>query len=56
MLFGALGRPQGSRLISRATVPLHLAPILRADVVEVALRAVPSLMRKDAVIEFRTRS
>ena len=42
----------GARLVSRATVPLHLAPILRADVMEVALRAVPGLMRKDAVIEF----
>ena len=52
VLFGALGRPQGAPLVSRATVPLHLAPILRADVVEVALRAVPGLMRKDAVIEF----
>jgi len=52
LLFGAVGRPHGTRLVSRATVPLHLAPILRPDVVEVALRAVPGLMRKDAVIEF----
>jgi hypothetical protein len=52
LLFGAVGRPQGARLVSRATVPLHLAPVLRADVVEVALRAVPGLMRKDVRIEF----
>ena len=52
LLFGAIGRPQGARLVSRATVPLHLAPVLRADVVEVALRAIPGLMRKDARIEF----
>jgi hypothetical protein len=51
LLFGAVGRPQGKPLVSRATTPLLLAPILRADVVEVALRAISGLMKRDAVIE-----
>lgn len=51
-VFGFVGRPADGRLISRATTPLHLAPVLRQEAVEIALRAVPNLMRKDAVIEF----
>lgn len=50
--FGVIGRRKGAPLISKATTPLHLAPVLRQEAVEIALRAVPNLMKKDARIEF----
>lgn len=49
---GVIGRRRDAPLISKATTPLHLAPVLRRDVVEVALRALPNTIKKDAVIEF----
>lgn len=51
-VFGVIGRRRDLPLISRATTPLHLAPVLRRDVVEVALRSLPNTIRKDAVIEW----
>lgn len=49
---GVAGRRRDHPLISRATTPLHLAPVLRQEAVEIALRAVPNLMKRDAVVEF----
>jgi S-DNA-T family DNA segregation ATPase FtsK/SpoIIIE len=49
---GVIGRDREKPLITRATTPLHLAPVLRADIVEVALRALPGVVKKDARIEF----
>ncbi len=51
-VFGVVGRRRDARLISRATTPLHLAPVLRQDVVEIALRSLPNTIKKDGVIEF----
>ncbi|AEA23110.1 cell division protein FtsK/SpoIIIE [Pseudonocardia dioxanivorans CB1190] len=51
-VLGVIGRDREKPLITRATTPLHLAPVLRADVVEVALRALPGVVKKDARIEF----
>ena len=49
---GFVGRRRDVPLISHATTPLHLAPVLRREAVEIALRAIPNLMKKDAVVEF----
>lgn len=48
---GYRGRDPEVPLVSKATVPLHLAPVLRQDVVEKALRKL-SCVKKDQVIEF----
>jgi S-DNA-T family DNA segregation ATPase FtsK/SpoIIIE len=49
---GIVGRRLDAPLISKATTPLHLAPVLRQEAVEVALRALPGAIKKDSVIEF----
>lgn len=51
-VLGVVGRSKERPLITRATTPLHLAPVLRAEVVEVALRALPGVVKKDGRIEF----
>jgi S-DNA-T family DNA segregation ATPase FtsK/SpoIIIE len=51
-VLGVIGRPINGRLISKATTPLHLAPVLRQEAVEIALRSLPNTLKKDAVIEF----
>lgn len=49
---GCIGRDPKKPLLSKATTPAHLAPVLRQEVVEAALRKL-SFIRKDQVIEFR---
>lgn len=52
-VFGVVGRNREKPLVSKATTPLHLAPVLRQEAVEIALRAIPGLIKgKDAKIEF----
>ncbi|MFR9807080.1 cell division protein FtsK [Pseudonocardia sp. RS010] len=50
--FGVAGRSRTTPLISKATTPLHIAPVLRQDAVEVALRSLPSVLKKDAALEW----
>jgi S-DNA-T family DNA segregation ATPase FtsK/SpoIIIE len=52
-LLGLIGRPRSKPLISRATAPAHLAPVLREGHVETALRSIgiPKL-EKAPTIEF----
>lgn len=52
-LFGVLGRSREVPLISKATTPAHLAPVLRQGAVEDALRAIGiSALAKAERIEF----
>lgn len=48
---GIIGRSREAPLISKATTPAHIAPVLRRDHVETALRALPG-MKRDAEIQF----
>ncbi|GAA1877702.1 FtsK/SpoIIIE domain-containing protein [Pseudonocardia ailaonensis] len=48
---GVAGRDREKPLISKATTPAYLAPVLRRDAVDTALRALPG-MKRDAVIEY----
>lgn len=48
---GYRGRDPEVPLVTKATVPLHVAPVLRMDAVERALRSLP-FIKKDDKIEF----
>jgi S-DNA-T family DNA segregation ATPase FtsK/SpoIIIE len=50
-ILGFVGRKPEVRLTSKATVPAHLAPVLRMDAVELALRSL-ACIPKGAAIEF----
>lgn len=50
---GYVGRRYDEPLISKATTPQHIAPVLRQEAVEIAIRALPGgIVKKDARIEF----
>lgn len=48
---GVVGRNRERPLVSKATTPAHVAPPLRQEAVEIAIRALPG-MKKDALIEY----
>lgn len=50
-VLGVVGRDREMPLVSKATTPAHIAPPLRQDAVDVAVRALPG-MKRDAVIEY----